>query len=162
LIYEIVHHTFISVSRSAAVPELWSFAMRTIFSVMFCFVLVIGFSVTASASQTRTNSPARLSPAMFDGYEFTLISNTDYVYYLFLGERVSATFGQKKGAAVGLAFGWKIKDGNTLVFTASSLPPGIVRENPERASLQFRSFDETTVVTMDGQKFKRSKFKRPN
>jgi hypothetical protein len=55
---------------------------------------------------------------------------------------------------------WKIKDGNRLVFI--SLPNGTRLDNPENASLQFKSFGEKIVVRMDGQKFRRSKFKRPN
>jgi hypothetical protein len=127
-----------------------------IISAIISLVLMLGFSVCASESQTSTNSPVRLTPAMFNDYEFTLISNTDYVHYLFLeGEGVDVSFGQK--AIVALSEGWRIKDGNTLVFTALSDGSG-----PERDSLQFRSFGKNIVVTMDGQRFKRSKFKRPN
>jgi hypothetical protein len=133
--------------------------MRAIFSILFRLVVVLGACVCASASQMSTNSPVRLTPAMFDGYEFRLISDKDYVYFLFLGDRVSETFGQK--ALVGLDEGWRIEHGNTLVFLG--LPPSSgANPNPVRGSLQFKSFGKTMVVTMDGQKFKRSKFKRPN
>jgi hypothetical protein len=48
LIYEIVRHTFISTSRSAAVPELWTLGgiMRIIFSIVAVLgLLLTGFSV---------------------------------------------------------------------------------------------------------------------
>jgi hypothetical protein len=131
--------------------------MRTI-SAIISLIFILGFSVCASGSQTSTNTPVRLTPAMFNDYEFTLISDTDYAHYLFLeGEGVDVDFGQKKGAIVGLLEGWRIKDGNTLVFTGSADGTG-----PERDSLQFKSFGGKIVVTMDGAKYRRSKFKRPN
>jgi hypothetical protein len=134
--------------------------MRTFIPIIFGLVLTLGFSVCEATAETSTNSPVRLTPAMFTDYEFTLISDKDYAYYLFLDNgSVNSTFGQKNGALVGLDYGWKIKDGNTLVFLG--IPPGIDVENSERFSLQFRSFSKSMVVTMDGQKFKRSKFKRP-
>ena len=91
-----------------------------IFSAIVSLVLLLGFSVCASGSQTSTNSPVRLTPAMFNDYEFTLISEKDYLYYLFLeGGSVEETFGNKvkNGGLVGLGEGWRIEHGNTLVFT---------------------------------------------
>ena len=140
-----------------------------IFSAIVSLVLLLGFSVCASGSQTSTNSPVRLTPAMFNDYEFTLISEKDYLYYLFLeGGSVEETFGNKvkNGGLVGLGEGWRIEHGNTLVFTGV---PDIRRPdgtgafpNPVRHTLQFKSFGEKIVVTMDGDKYRRSKFKRPN
>ena len=121
-------------------------------------VLILGFSVCEATAQTSTNSPVRLKPAMFNDYEFTLISDKDYLYYWFRDDgSVAETFGQK--ALVGLDEGWRIEHGNTLVFLG--VPPGIPVENPVRGSLQFKSFGEKIVVTTDGQKFRRSKFKHP-
>jgi hypothetical protein len=96
---------------------------------------------------------------MFDGYEFTLISHKDYLCYCFSDGSVAETFGQK--ALVGLDEGWRIEHGNTLVFTGVPDGMGAV-PNPVRHALQFKSFDGTIAVTTDGQKFKRSKFKRAN
>jgi hypothetical protein len=140
--------------------------MRTI-SIIVAFVLLLGLSLCTSTAQTSTNIPVHLTPAMFNDYELTLVSDKDYTYYLLLeGGSVEASFGQKNGGVVALGMGWKIKDGNTLVFLG--IPPiqpppgGIPVENPERFTMQFRSFGKNMVVTTDGQKFKRSKFKRPN
>src|SRR6516165_12718291 len=121
--------------------------MRTVFSIIFGLVVVLGVSVCARASQTSTNSPVRLTPAMFDGYEFTLISSNNYMYYLFLGDRVSLTFGQK--GLVGLDEGWRIENGNTLVFLGVPESSG-ADPNPVRGSLQFKSFGKTMVVTTNG------------
>jgi hypothetical protein len=149
--------------RSAA------FAMRTIISIIFGLVLMLGFSVCEATAQTSTNSPVRLKPEMFTDYEFTLISDKDYMYYLFLeGGSVEETFGNKvkNGGLVALGEGWRIEHGNTLVFTGV---PDIPRPdgssafpNPVRHTLQFKSFGEKIVVTMDGDKYRRSKLKRPN
>jgi hypothetical protein len=140
-----------------------------IISAIVSLVLLLGFSVYASGSQTSTNSPVRLTPAMFNDYEFTLISDKDYLYYLFLeGGSVEETFGNKvkNGGLVGLGEGWRIEHGNTLVFTgvpAIRRPDGTgAFPNPVRHTLQFKSFGEKIVATMDGDKYRRSKFKRPN
>ena len=140
-----------------------------IFSAIISLVLMLGFSVCVGESQTSTNSPVRLTPAMFTDYEFTLISDKDYLYYLFLeGGSVEETFGNKvkNGALVGLGEGWRIEHGDTLVFTGVAdirRPDGSAAfANPVRHTLQFKSFGEKIVVTMDGDKYKRSKLKRPN
>ena len=132
-------------------------------------LLILGFSVCEATAQTSTNSPVRLTPAMFTDYEFTLISDKDYVYYFFMENgSVDETFGNKvkNGALVALGEGWRIEHGNTLVFTGTSLPPapdGIdAIPNPVRHTLQFKSFGEKIVITMDGDKYRRSKLKRPN
>jgi hypothetical protein len=132
-------------------------------------VLILGFSVCEATAQTSTNSPVQLKPAMFTDYEFTLISDKDYMYYFFMGNgSVDETFGNKgkNGALVALGEGWMIEHGNTLVFTGASLPPtpdGIgAIPNPVRHTLQFKSFGEKIVVTMDGDKYRRSKLKQPN
>jgi hypothetical protein len=136
--------------------------MRTIVSIFIGLALILGFSVCAHWYRAGTNSPLLLTPAMFDGYEFTLISGKHYVDYLFDGGTVEATFGQP----VGMVFGWKIKDGNTLVFTddteLAKMPAGSgVANAAEKFSLQFRSFGGTNVVTTAGERFRRSKLIRP-
>jgi hypothetical protein len=142
--------------------------MRTIISIILGLVLILGFPVCGSAAPTSTNSPVRLTPAMFKGYEFTLISDKDYLDYLFVYDAsVSESFGQKKDGIVGLDEGWRIEHGNTLVFTGVPdilRPPGDTNSfpNPVRHTMQFKSFGEKIVVTTDGQRFKRSKFKYPN
>jgi hypothetical protein len=130
------------------------------------YILAILFAAfCAGCARTSINRPVPLTPAMFDGYEFTLISENNYFDYVISGGNVNFSCGQKGGGLVGFTFGWKIKDGNTLVFTegTSSAQAGTVDESPERYaySFQFRSFDETTAVTMAGDKFRRSKFKLP-
>jgi hypothetical protein len=140
-----------------------------IVSAIISLVLILGFSVCEATAQTSTNSPVRLTPAMFTDYEFTLISDKDYLYYLFLENgSVEETSGNKvkNGGLVGLGEGWRIEHGNTLVFAGV---PDIPRPegtgafpNPVRHTLQFKSFGEKIVVTMDGDKYRRSKFKRPN
>ena len=134
--------------------------MRTIISIIFGLALILGFSVCEATAQTSTNSPVRLKPAMFTDYEFTLISDKVYAHYLFDDEVVNEESGDKNGPSIAFFHWWKIKDGNRLVFI--SLPDGTRLDNPENASYQFKSFGEKIVVTMDGQKFRRSKFKRPN
>jgi hypothetical protein len=138
--------------------------MRTIVSVIFGLVLILGFSVCEATAQTSTNSPVRLKPAMFTDYEFTLISDKDYMYYFFMENGcVDETFGnkEKNGALVALSEGWRIEHGNTLVFTG--VPDGIgAVPNPVRHTLQFKSFGEKIVVTIDGDKYRRSKLKWPN
>ena len=140
-----------------------------IVSAIISLVLMLGFSVCEATAQTSTNSPVRLTPAMFNDYEFTLISDKDYLYYLFLeGGSVEETFGNKvkNGGLVGLGEGWRIEHGNTLVFTGVPdipRPDGIgAFPNPVRHTLQFKSFGKNIVVTMDGDKYRRSKLKRPN
>lgn len=142
--------------------------MRTIISIIFGLVLVLGFSVCEATAQTSTNGAVRLKPEMFTDYEFTLISDKDYLYYYFQDNgSVKETFGQKNGAAVALGEGWRIEHDNTLVFTGVpdiQRPPGDTNSfpNPVRHTMQFKSFGEKIVVAMDGQKFKRSKLKRPD
>jgi hypothetical protein len=137
-----------------------------IISIVFSFAIILGFSVCEATAQTSTNNPVRLKPAMFTDYEFTLISDKDYLDYLFMENgSVSETFGQK--ALVGLDEGWRIEHGNTLVFTGVPQPPkppdGIdAFPNPVRHTLQFKSFGQKIVVTTDGQRFRRSKLKLPN
>jgi hypothetical protein len=135
--------------------------MRTL-SVIIGFSLILGFPMCGSASPTSTNSLVQLTPAMFTGYEFTLISDKDYLYYYFQDNgSVEETFGQKSGAAVALGEGWRIEHGNTLVFTG--VPDGIGADpNPVRHALQFKSIGEKIVVTTDGQRFRRSKLKLPD
>jgi hypothetical protein len=136
-----------------------------IISAIISLVLMLGFSVCEATAQTSTNAPVRLTPAMFTDYEFTLISDKDYLHYSFWENgHVAESFGQK--AIIGLDEGWRIEYGNTLVFTGV---PDIPRPdgtgafpNPVRHTLQFKSFGEKIVVTMEGDKYKRSKFKRPN
>lgn len=143
--------------------------MRTIISIIFGLVLILGFPVCEATAQTSTNSPVRLKPAMFTDYEFTLISDKDYLYYYFMENgSVDETFGNKakNGALVALGEGWRIEHGNTLVFTGVADIPrpdgsGAV-PNPVRHTLQFKSFGEKIVVTTDGQRFRRSKLKRPD
>jgi hypothetical protein len=135
--------------------------MRTIISIIFGLVVVLGVSVCASATPTSTNSPVWLTPTMFDGYEFTLISDKAYLYYLFLGDGVSESFGEKGSGVVGLDEGWRIDHGNTLVFLGAE-PSSGANPNPVRHTMQFKSFGEKIVVTTDGERFKRSKFKRPD
>src|SRR5689334_17229286 len=96
--------------------------------IVFIFGLgvILGFSVCEAAAQTGTNSPVRLKPAMFTNYEFTLISDKDYLDYLFLeGGSVDETFGNKakNSGLVALGEGWRIEHDNTLVFTG--VPDGI-------------------------------------
>jgi hypothetical protein len=143
--------------------------MRTIISIIFGLMLILGFSVCEATAQTSTNSPVRLKPAMFTNYEFTLISDKDYLYYFFMENgSVDETFGNKgkNGALVALGEGWRIEHGDTLVFTGAAQPKppdGIgAFPNPVRHTLQFKSFGEKIVVTTDGQRFRRSKLKRPN
>ena len=132
-----------------------------IVSTIFGFALIIlGISGCASVSQTSTNNPVRLTPAMFSDYELTLISDKVYAHYLFYEEVVNEESGDKNGPSIALFHWWKIKDGDRLVF--SSLPDGTGLDNPENASFQFKSFGKNLVVTTDGVKYKRSKFKRPN
>jgi len=38
-----------------------------------CVLAILFAAFCAGCSQTSTNSPVRLTPAMFNGYEFTLI-----------------------------------------------------------------------------------------
>jgi hypothetical protein len=138
--------------------------MRIIISIIFSLVLILGFSVCEATAQTSTNSPVRLTPAMFTDYEFTLISDKDYLYYLFLENgSVDETFGNKakNSGLVALGEGWRIEHGNTLVFTG--VPDGIgAVPNPVRHTLQFKFFGKNIVVTMDGDKYRRSKLKQPN
>jgi hypothetical protein len=140
-----------------------------IVSAIIGLVLALGFSVCEATAQTSTNSPVRLTPAMFTDYEFTLISDKDYVYYFFMENgSVDETFGNKvkNGALVALGEGWRIEHGNTLVFTGVPdipSPDGSgAFPNPVRHTLQFKSFGEKIVVTLDGQRFKRSKLKQPD
>ena len=140
-----------------------------IISAIISLVLMLGFSVCAGASPTGTSSPVRLTPAMFNDYEFTLISDKDYSYYYFQDNgSVEESFGnkEKNGGVVALGEGWRIDHGDTLVFTGGSLPPtpdgSGAFPNPVRHTLQFKSFGEKIVVTMDGDKYRRSKLKRPN
>jgi hypothetical protein len=136
--------------------------MRTTVSIFIGLALILGFSVCAHWHRARTNSPVPLTPAMFDGYEFTLISNKRYADYFFDGGVVKTTSGQN--AAVAMAYGWKIKDGNTLVFTDVDIMPAgsiVVVNLGEKYSLQFTSFGPTNVVTTAGERFSRSKFIRP-
>jgi hypothetical protein len=140
-----------------------------IISAIISLVLMLGFSVCAGGSQTNTNIPVRLTPAMFNDYEFTLISDKDYSYYYFQDNgSVEESFGnkEKNGAVVALGEGWRIEHGNTLVFTGGAdIPRPDVSSafpNPVRHTLQFKSFGEKIVVTMDGDKYRRSKLKRPN
>ena len=137
--------------------------MRPIFSIFIGLALILGFSVCALWHSARTNSPVPLTPAMFIDYEFTLISDKRYVDYLFIGGTVKTTSGQKNGGAVGFTYDWKIKDGNTLVFTDVDIMPAgsSFHEPQERYSLQFTSFDGTNAVTTAGERFSRSKFIRP-
>ena len=139
-----------------------------IVSVIMGLVLILGFSVGEATAQTSTNgptnSPVRLKPAMFIDYEFTLISDKDYVYYFFMDNgSVDETFGgkEKNSPLVALGGGWRIEHGNTLVFLGVSDAIGAV-PNPVRDTLQFKSFGEKIVVTTDGQRYRRSKIKRPN
>jgi hypothetical protein len=140
-----------------------------IISAIISLVLLLGFSTCASGSQTNTNSPVRLTPAMFTDYEFTLISDKDYMYYLFLENgSVDETFGNKakNSGLIALGEGWRIEHGDTLVFTGGADIPRPddtgAFPNPVRHTLQFKSFGEKIVVTMDGNKYRRSKLKRPN
>jgi hypothetical protein len=154
--------------RQAALDRQATFIMRIV-SAIISLVLILGFSVWEATAQTSTNSPVRLTPAMFTDYEFTLISDKDYVYYFFMENGgVEETFGNKakNGALVALGEGWRIEHGDTLVFTGGADAPrpddiGAV-PNPVRHTLQFKSFGEKIVVTMDGDKYRRSKLKRPN
>ena len=137
--------------------------------LIISLVLTLGFSAYAGEPQTGTNSPVRLTPATFTDYEFTLISDKDYLYYLFLENgSVDETFGNKgkKSPMVALGEGWRIDHGNTLVFTGvpdMPHPDGTAAfPNPVRHTLQFKSFGEKIVVTMDGDKYRRSKLKRPD
>jgi hypothetical protein len=91
-----------------------------IISAIVSLVLMLGFSVCASDSQTSTNSPVLLTPAMFTDYDFTLISDKDYLHYFFMENgSVDETFGNKvkNGGLVALGEGWRIEHGDTLVFT---------------------------------------------
>jgi hypothetical protein len=141
-----------------------------IVSAIISLVLVLGFCVCASESQTSTNNPVRLTPAMFTDYEFTLISDKDYLYYFFMENgSLEESFGnkEKNGAPVALGEGWRIEHGDTLVFTGAPQPPSPPGDigafpNPVRHTLQFKSFGEKIVVTTDGDKYRRSKLKRPN
>jgi hypothetical protein len=138
--------------------------MRTIVSIFIGLALILGFLVYAFWHSARTNSPVPLAPAMFDGYEFTLISDKRYADYLFDGGTVKTTSGQKNGAAIAMGYGWKIKDGNTLVFTDPDIMPagsGVANLPAEKFSLQFTSFGQTNVVTTAGEEYSRSKFIRP-
>jgi hypothetical protein len=142
--------------------------MRIVFAII-ALVLILGVSVCETTAQTSTNRPVRLTRAMFNDYDFTLISDKDYLHYLFLeGGRVEETFGNKvkNGGLIGLGEGWRIEHGNTLVFTGvpdMPRPAGTgAFPNPVRHTLQFKSFGAKIVVTMDGDKYRRSKFKRPN
>jgi hypothetical protein len=134
--------------------------VRIVSTIVGFALIILGISGCTSVSQTSTNNPVRLTPAMFSDYELTLISDDVYAHYLFYDEVVNEESGDKNGPFIALFHWWKIKDGNRLVFT--SLPDGTRLDNPENASYQFKSFGEKIVVTMDGQKFRRSKFKRPN
>lgn len=144
--------------------------MRITISIVCGLVLTLGFSVRDAIAQTSTNRPVRLTPAMFTDYEFTLISDKDYLHYLFLdGGQVNESFGNKvkNGPVVGLGEGWRIDHANTLVFTGVPQPPqppggaGAAFPNPVRHTLQFASFGEEIVVTTDGDRFRRSKLKPP-
>jgi hypothetical protein len=74
---------------AAQLLSLAAFAMRTIISIIFGLVHMLGFSVCEATAQTSTNSPVRLTPAMFTDYEFTLISDKVYAHYLFDDEVVN-------------------------------------------------------------------------
>jgi hypothetical protein len=129
-----------------------------IISIVLGFVLLLGISVSADGSQMSTNSTVRLTRGMFTGYEFTLISDKDYTYYLFLDDkRVDASYGSKGGGVVALAFGWRIKDPHTLALTGSMDGTG-----PERFTMQFKSFGKKIAVTTNGDRYRRTKFKYPN
>ena len=128
-------------------------------SIIVGFALLVGISVGAHGSETGTNSPVRLTAAMFTGYEFTLISKTDYGNYLFLDDkRVDTSFGQINGNVIGIDYGWKIKDAHTLAIIGLT-PDG---NGPESYTLQFKSFGKRIVVTTDGARYRRTKFKYPN
>src|ERR1019366_8436305 len=97
-------------------------------SIIFGLVLILGFSVCVATAQTSTNSPVRLKPAMFTDYEFTLISDKDYLHYSFRENgRIAESFGQK--AIIGLDEGWRIEHGKTLVFPGA---PGVGPANRPR------------------------------
>jgi hypothetical protein len=140
--------------------------MRTVFSIMLGLVVVLGFAIGEATAQTSTNRPVQLTPEMFTGYELTLISDKNYHVYSFPYRGVvSESFGQK--GVFGADEGWRIDNSNTLTFTAlvDTTPAGSTNSgfaNPVTHSLQFQSFGDKIVVTTDGQKFTRSKFKRPN
>lgn len=134
--------------------------MRTIFSITFGFVLLLGFSGCTNTSPKSENGPVHLTPAMFTDYEYTLISDKVYAHYLFYDDTVNEETGDKNGPLIALFHWWKIKDGNRLVFT--SLPDGTDLDNPENESYQFKSFGKDLVVTRDGETYKRSKVKRPS
>jgi hypothetical protein len=144
--------------------------MRTVFSIILGLVVLLGLAIGEASAQTSTNRPVRLTAAMFTGYEFTLISDKDFVYYYFQDNgSVDETFGgkQKHSALVALGEGWRIDHGNTLVFTGVAeipRPPGDTNAfpNPVRHTMQFKSFGKNIVVTTDGDRFRRSKLKRPN
>jgi hypothetical protein len=146
--------------------------MRTNFSIVVGVVLILGFSACKATAQTNTNHPVPLTPEMFTGYQFTLISDTDYYVYSFPYEGMaSEDFGQKKGGAlVGIGEGWRIDNSNTLVFTAlvditpadPALRKGFTFTNPGTHSLQFQSFSNDIAVTTYGQKLKRSSIGQPN
>jgi hypothetical protein len=140
-----------------------------IISAIISLVFMLGFSVCEATAQTSTNSPVQLKPAMFIDYEFTLISYKDYSYYYFQDNgSVEESFGNKKkhGGVVALGEGWRIEHGNTLVFTGAAdipRPDGSgTFPNPVRHTLQFKSFGKNIVVTMDGDKYRRSKLILPN
>jgi hypothetical protein len=140
-----------------------------IVSAIIGFVLILGFSVCEATAQTSTNGPVRLKPEMFTDYEFTLISDKDYLDYLFLDNgSVEDSFGNKvkNGGVVALGEGWRIDHGNTLVFTGAPDIPGpsgsAAFPNPVRHTLQFKSFGQRIVVTTNGQRFRRSKLKLPD
>ncbi|HXC98533.1 MAG TPA: hypothetical protein VN048_04265 [Verrucomicrobiae bacterium] len=148
----------------AAVARLSRRHLACALSAIIGLVLVPGFSICEATAQTSTNSPVRLKPAMFIDYEFTLISDKDYLYYFFMDNgSVDETFGNKgkNSPAIALGEGWRIEHGNTLVFLGVSDAIGAV-PNPVRHTLQFKSFGEKIVVTTDGQRFRRSKLKRPD
>ncbi|HEY1663755.1 MAG TPA: hypothetical protein VGI03_15165 [Verrucomicrobiae bacterium] len=135
-----------------------------IISTLFGLVLILGFAVGASGQSAGTNAPVRLTPAMFTGYEFTLISDKDYSDYYFSDNgSVEESFGGKgkHDGIVALGEGWRIEHGNTLVFTGA--PDGIgAVPNPVRHTLQFKSFGKKIVVTADGDRYRRSKLKSPD
>ena len=135
-----------------------------IISIIVGLVLMLGCT---RASQTSTNAPVQLTPEMFNGYEFTLISKKDYEQFSFLYPgSVDVDNGQVNGGVVGSTLGWKIKDGYTLAFLSivDPTPQGSTNEIviPESFSLQFKSFGDDIVVTTEGQKFRRTKFKYPD
>ena len=125
--------------------------MRTTVSILIGLALILGFLVYAFWHSARTNSPIQLTPAMFTDYEFTLISDKRYADYLFVGSNVKGDSGWKNEASVGFDYDWKIKDGNTLVFTDVDITPA------GTANLEFSVLAyPNNVVFLNGVKFNAS------